>query len=398
MLKKRSVIAGPTFISLGLMGSFHAFWGTTLPVLREFLDLNIEQAAVLTACNQAGQAVACLLGGLLCDLMRRDRVLLLGCLLLGFGAFILGGPKSYAANIVLVFWMGLGCGLMLSSSNALLVGLFPDRKGTILNIHHSVYGAISLISPLVMASLLQAQAGWQRGYAGLGWMLIAVCIFFLFTAVPTGRNNGRTPFFKDARRLFSNDNFVSLLLIATFAVGAQIAVMFLSVTYLMEAKGLNIIEASAVLSAFFVCIFAGRLVCSWLSFHMSSTRILLILLLLQFAALLIAWQASGWVSAMAVAVSGLGCSGIFPSLLALTGTLFFSVAGTSLGVLASMIWVGGMFIVWTAGLLSQRMSVQWGFVAIVLASLSGIMVHLIKYKLFLQAETVASIAAESVDN
>jgi fucose permease len=278
------------------------------------------------------------------------------------------------------------------------VGLFPDRKGTILNIHHSVYGAVSLLSPLVMAVLLQAETGWQYGYVGLGWVLLAVCIFFLFTAVPTERNHDRTPFLKDARRLFRSGNFVPLLLIATFAVGAQIAVMFLAVTYLVEAKGLNIIEASAVLSAFFVCIFAGRLICSWLSFHMSSTRIVLILLFLQLSGLLVAWRASGWISAVALAISGLGCSGIFPSLLALTGTLFFNVAGTSLGVLASMNWIGGMLIVWMAGQLSQRISVQWGFVAIVLASLAGVAVHLLKYKTFLHAETVASIAAESVDN
>ncbi|MEJ2731437.1 MAG: MFS transporter [Deltaproteobacteria bacterium] len=398
MLKKRSVIAVPTFFSLGLMGSFHAFWGTTLPVLRTFLDINIEQATVLTAYNLAAQAVACMLGGLLSDLMRRDKILLIGCLLLGSGAFILGGPRSYVANIILVFWMGLGCGLMLSSSNALLVGLFPDRKGTILNIHHSVYGAVSLISPLVMAALLQAGTGWQRGYVGLGWVLMAVCNFFLFTTVPTVRNNDRTPFLKDARGLFSSGNFVPLLLIATFAVGAQIAVMFLAVTYLVEAKGLNIIEASTVLSAFFVCIFAGRIICSWMSFHMSSTRIVLILLFLQLAGLLVAWQASGWLSAIAVAISGLGCSGIFPSLLALTGTLFFNVAGTSLGVLASTVWIGGMFIVWMAGLLSQRVNVQWGFVAIVLASLAGVFVHSLKYRTFLRAETVAGIATESVDS
>lgn len=391
MLRKRSVIAVPTFISLGLMGSFHAFWGTTLPVLRNFLDLNIEQVAVLTAYNLAAQAIACVLGGLLSDFIRRDKILLIGCLVLGSGVFILGGPKSYVANIVLAFWMGLGCGLMLSSSNALLVGLFPDRKGAILNIHHSVYGAVSLLSPLVMAALLQTQTRWQNGYVGLGWILMAVCIFFLFTRVPTGRNNDQTPFFKDAGRLFSGGNFVALLLLAIFAVGAQIAVMFLAVTYLMEAKGLGIIQASTVLSAFFVGIFAGRIICSWLSLHMSSTRIILILLLLQFAALLIAWQASGWIAATALAISGLGCSGIFPSLLALTGTLFFNVAGTALGVLAAMNWIGGMLIVWLAGLLSQRISVHWGFVVIVLASLSGIVVHLIKYKPFLQAETVAAI-------
>ena len=78
MLKKRSVIAVPTFISLGLMGSFHAFWGTSLPVLRTFLDLNIEEATVLTAYNLAAQAIACVLGGLLCDLIRRDKILLIG--------------------------------------------------------------------------------------------------------------------------------------------------------------------------------------------------------------------------------------------------------------------------------------------------------------------------------
>ena len=207
MLKKPSVIAVPTFISLGLMGSFHAFWGTTLPVLRAFLDLNIEQATILTAYNQAGQAIACLLGGLLCDLIRRDKILLIGCLLLGSGALILGGVKSYIANIVLIFWMGMGCGLMLSSSNALLVGLFPNRKGTILNIHHSVYGAFSLISPLVMAALIQTQIHWRQGYTGLGWLLLIVCIFFLFTKVCNERTHDRTPFFKDARRLFSGSDF-----------------------------------------------------------------------------------------------------------------------------------------------------------------------------------------------
>jgi len=390
MLKKRSVIAVPAFISVGLTGAFHAFWGTGLPILREFLGLNLEKAAVLTAYNQAGQAIACLLGGLLCDRFRRDRILCLGCLLLGSGAFILGGVKSYAANIVLIFWMGLGCGLMLTSSNTLLLGLFPDRKGTILNIHHSVYAAFSLVSPLVMASLLQHQTGWQKGYVALGWLLMTVCIFFLLTHVSIERTGQRTSLFKEAGRLFRSSNFLPLVLISAFAVGTQIAVMFLAVTYLIEVKGLALFEAGIVLSAFFVCLFTGRLICSWLAIYLSTTRIILILLFLQLSALLVAWQTTGWISAAALALSGLGCSGIFPSLLALTGTLFFNVAGTALGVLAAMNWVGGMLIVWMAGLLSQRVNVQFGFVAIVLASFTAMAIHLLKYKTFLQAETAGS--------
>ena len=119
---------------------------------------------------------------------------------------------------------------------------------------------------------------------------------------------------------------------------------------------------------------------------------------LQLTALLMAWQTGGWISAAALAISGLGCSGIFPSLLALTGTLFFNRAGTSLGVLAAMNWVGGMFIVWIAGLLSQRVSVQFGFVAIVFASLAGVVIHLLKSKTFLQAETAGVAFRPQPDN
>jgi fucose permease len=386
MPTRRSVIAGAAFISLGLMGSFHAFWGTTLPLLRSFLDINIEKAAVLTVYNQAGQAIACILGGLMADRMRRNKILLLGCLLLGSGAFMLGGVKSYPANIVLILWMGLGCGLIVSSSNALLVGLFSDRQGPILNIHHSVYGAVSLISPMVMVYLIQKQLRWQNGFMGLGGLLLVLCIVFLFIKVPEQHANDRIAFFKDARRLFTSGNYIPLLLIALFAVGAQVSIMFLTVTYLMEAKGLNIVQASTVLSAFFVCLFAGRLICSWLTYHMPTTRIILILLFLQLTALLVAWQTAGWLSAAALAISGLGCSGIFPSVLALTGTLFFELAGTSLGLLAAMNWVGGMIIVWMAGLLSQQVSIQFGFLAIVLASTAAMGIYILKYKNFLQKE------------
>jgi fucose permease len=386
MPARRSVIAGAAFISLGLMGSFHAFWGTALPLLRSYLDINIEKAAVLTVYNQAGQAIACILGGLMADRIRRNKILLLGCLLLGSGAFMLGGVKSYPAHIVLIFWMGFGCGLILSSSNVLLVGLFSDRKGPILNIHHSVYGAVSLISPMVMVYLIQNQLRWQNGFMGLGWLLLALCLVFLFMNVPNRHANGRIVFFKDARRLFTSSNYIPLLLIALFAVGAQISIMFMAVTYLMEAKGLNIVQASTVLSAFFVCIFAGRLACIWLTYHMATTRIILALLFLQLSALLVAWQTAGWISAAALAISGLGCSGIFPSVLALTGTLFFELAGTSLGLLAAMNWVGGMIIVWMAGWLSQQVNVQFGFLAIVLASTAAMVIYLLKYKTFLQAE------------
>ena len=55
-------------------------------------------------------------------------------------------------------------------------------------------------------------------------------------------------------------------------------------------------------------------------------------------------------------------------------------------------------IFWMTGLLSQRVSAQFGFIAVALASLAGVMVHLLKYKTFLRAETAAAIDVKYVDN
>jgi MFS family permease len=157
MIQNRAIVTGPTFISLGLMGAFFAFWGTTLPAVRVFLDINIEKAALLTACGQASHAIVCFLGGILSDLMRRARILMAGCFFLGSGVFLLGSLDTYLANVLLVLWMGIGSGLILSSSNALLVGLYPDKKGPIMNFHHGTFGIVSLASPLVMGYLLSQQ-------------------------------------------------------------------------------------------------------------------------------------------------------------------------------------------------------------------------------------------------
>ena len=95
MIQRRSIITGPTFTAMALVGVFHAFWGTTLPAIRDFLQINVEAAALLSSANLVGQAAACLPGGLLCDLLRREKVLMLGCFMLGSGLLLLSSIPFY---------------------------------------------------------------------------------------------------------------------------------------------------------------------------------------------------------------------------------------------------------------------------------------------------------------
>ena len=379
MIQNRAIVTGPAFISLGLMGASFAFWGTSLPALRVLLDINIEKAALLTACGQASHALVCFLGGILSDLMRRDKVLMAGCFFLGSGVFLLGNLDTYFANVLLVLWMGIGSGLILSGSNALLVGLYPDKKGPIMNIHHGTFGVFSLVSPLIMGYLVLQQDRWQQGYDGLGILLLALGVFFAFTTTASVPSLGLRKFVGDLGKAAANAGFGHLMLMGFLGVGTQFALMFLSVTFLTEAKNLGIFQASVVLSLFFVGLFVGRFCCAWIALRVLNTRIIVFLLVLQTISLFIAWRSEGWMSALALVASGLACSGIFPCLLALTGSLFFGVAGTALGLLASMNSLGGVCIVWISGMLSQSGGIGFGFLAMVISSAAGLLLFLLRY-------------------
>jgi len=370
MIRSRSLITGPTFLAMGLIGVFHAFWGTSLPALRDYFAVSIEEAALLSSANLVGQAAACFPGGLLCDLLRREKVLMAGCFMLGLGVLVLCMIHSYPVAVLTAFWMGLGCGLVIISSTAVFVALYPDRKGPIINLNQVLYGGLLLVSPLIMGHMLTSSMGWKGGFVALGVILAGAGIFFLFTHIPRSASGNIREFAGDVRRLFGSRIFFILVLTNGAGVGAQIGVMYYVVTLLTDAKGFSILRAGGVLSLFYICLFAGRLACSWASLRKALTLIIVVLLLLEFSGLMIAWQGKGWISAAGVAVAGLGCSGLFPCLLALTGTLFSDLAGTSMGALTSAGYVGGMFIVWASGYSSQKLGLNYGFVPMLLGSLT----------------------------
>jgi len=387
MIRSRSPITLAAFLALGLNGMTFAFFGTGLPALRTYLGINLEAAALLTALLQAGFSVASLTGGILSDFVRRDRILMGGCLILGAGTFLLGSFPSFIATVWVVVSMGIGAGLILSSSNVMLVELHPDRKGMILNIHHIFFGLGSLLGPLIMGRLL-LRNNWQSGYDGLALSLFMIFVFFIFADPAFDSIRNRRNILQDLGKLLADKYYILMVLVSALAIGTQLALMLLSVTFLEEAKGMTISAASIGLSSFFICLVLGRLLCSWLSLRICNSKIVFTLLCLQVVAVFTVWQGNGWVSFFAVILSGLACSGIFPGLLALNGIMFFNVAGTALGILSTMGGVGSILIIWMTGVLSQRIGVEFGFVVPVISSLAALILFLTSYRAICQSEAL----------
>jgi fucose permease len=381
----RPVLTAGAFAALALNGMSFAFVGTSLPALRAFMHINVELAGSLMAIFQAGFTLFTLTGGLLSDHIRRERVLLLGSLLLAVGAVLLGHWTVYCVNLLIFLCLGMGAGLVLSGSNALLVGLYPNQKGLILNIHHVFFGLGSLVGPLIMGRLLSV-GEWLRGYQGLAAGSVCMAVLFFLVNNPREKTPEKPHFISQVGGLLTAPIFMVMAGVSALAVGVQLAIMLLAVLFLTEAKAQPIGMASLALSMFFVLLVVGRLIFGWLSMHVGNSKIILVLLTLQASTLFLIWRCMGALSLVFIALSGLACSAIYPSLLALTSLLFKSVEGSALGILSTLAGLGSILICWLNGFVAQRTTVETGFFVLIAASCGALTLFGLNFPRLLESE------------
>jgi len=385
LIENRLLITAANFIAVGGMGMSMGFLGPSLPLLRESLRIDLGGAGLFTSGIQFGYGLMGPVGGILSDSFRAERVLAAGCLFLGGSTVLFGLWKSYALNLILVTLTGIGCGLVLGSSHALLVGLHPRRKGSILNFHHIFAAGGSLVAPLVIGYLLSRQERWQYGYEGLGGFVLALAVFLMFVRAPKGEVKNQMRF-KLVHRLSRQKNFIFIVLVDFLSMGTQFSIIYFSVTFLQEAKGFSVVTASAILSAFFIFMILGRLICGWLMMRVANTHIILILLFSLILITIVGWSGREWVSAVGVMLTGLAISGIFPSLVALTGEIYHDMAGTAMGFMVMMSGFGGMFFCWVTAVFSQRTNLEFGFIVPIASAAIALALFSVPYRSILQNE------------
>ncbi len=345
---------------MSFLGMSRTFLGTALPAIRSSLDLTILQAGTLTALLQLGFSIAVFVGGPLSDTLKKGSMLALGCLVLGINLLLFGFSNWFWMSLMGICLVGIGGGLIESSSNPLLIQLFPGRESMIMNLHHFFFAVGSLAGPLMMGAALVKSIPWQWAYFGFGFFVLAVSLFLLFQKTSTIQSNRRFQM-KVLPTLMSEKAFRTLFLVTFFNNGVQNGIGFWMVTFLKESKGVPIALASLSLFFFFACLAVGRLSSSYFITKFQEMSYLSGLLSILFFALLLSTFAPGRWAIPFFALCGLAHSGVFPSLLGMSGKLYSENPGTALGLIATAAGLGAMVVPWLISLVSQMTTLQTGF-------------------------------------
>lgn len=286
----------------------------------------------------------------------------MGCLLMGIHLIFFGLSEGFWLALVTIAFVGIGGGLIESSSNPLLVQLYPGRESSIMNLHHFFFAMGSLAGPIIMGALLANSIPWQWGYIGFGIFAPSLCIFLPVQSVPAHQNT-RGFDVRQIERLMIDRTFLSLFFVLFFNSGVQNGICFWMVSFLKETRGLSIALASFSLFLFFACAAAGRLLASYVITQIHEALYLLGLLSLFLLSLLLAVLVPGVWSIPFFALCGFAHSGITPSLLGVVGRCYSEIPGTAMGILATGAGLGSVVVPWLMSLVSQLTTLKTGFLS-----------------------------------
>ena len=320
----------PTALAILAYGMISALLGTLLPDLSRRLALSDGQSGTAAFVQSVGLIISCLLTGILID-RKGTKVGLVGGL--GIAALALVGlaqASSFALLAGSMLWLGLGSGMVSTSTNTIASELSPERRPAMLSFMNVFFGVGGLLTPLIGAYVF----GINK--VGLCYLVasITTAVFLTNVFVPS-KPRPKTDSFSltEALKLIGNSQLILMSLMLFLYVGCEVGMWNWLARHLVS-QGIPENTALRTLSfGFALGMLLGRLVASRILVSVSVVNVTLV------SALIMALTTWGVLqtndprlAGVLVFCAGLAMAPVFPAILGLVGDRFPVMTATAMGV------------------------------------------------------------------
>ncbi len=340
-----------------------------LPEMRARLQIDLAQQGNVFLLLYAGIFLATLASGPVIDSIGNKLILVVSSLLVAAGMAGFAYAHSFGGAATPAVVLGLGGGGLNTSTNALVSGLFGEKRGPMLNVLGIFYGIGALCIPLLAAAIvghfpIAPQLLFCAGLAG------ACALLFLTMKFPEASEAQRFSL-REAMQVARTPGVLVLGFLLFCQSGNEASVAGWTSTYVGET-GLGAATATLILAGYWAALMVGRLAAAQLLKFVGKRQLVLGsgLGAALGAAILLTNRSEGMLVA-GVLVIGLSYAGVFPTALAIAGDAYRKLAGTVFGLLFAIALLGGMSLPWAVGQISQHLGVRYGMV-VPLAGAAGI--------------------------
>jgi fucose permease len=363
------------FFSLGLMT---AALGPLLPTLAGQTGVDLAAVGSVFTGIFFGALAAQIISGPLGDRWGQVWVVLIGAGVIMIGTFLMSFSDTLPLLLTMSVLAGFGHGSVDLGGNVWIAQLFNHRSVSAVNLLNFFFG-LGAASGAAAAGL--AMRWWGTGLPAL-WLScileIAALIGFLFARGLLNNTPNTTP----AHTITPKSKIYSTALVWLFGlliliyVGIENGVGGWATTFLQQVGDIPTSQAALITSGFWLMLTAGRMMGAAAGMHLAAPRLLIFTLTgTSLAGLLLVFGHQNIVLTIAaILLMGFCFAPIYPTMIAITTSVFPKDAGKAAGVVASMGSVGGMLLPWLLGIVltSLGLSVFTIFTLVAILCMMGI--------------------------
>ncbi len=334
----KSRLIPAAILAILVYGMIAAVLGTLLPELSKRFALSIDRNGTIASVQAIGLIIASLAVGPLIDNKGKKTGLLLGLALVTIALFALPQVPGYLAIIAAMLLLGLGGGIIVTGSNALVSDISEDRRATTLNLLNLFFGLGGFATPFIGAFFF---AGNTIALCYLiAALSAATLLLYVFTPMPppSGERGFKAG---EAAQLLGRPALFLLSIFLFLYVACEVGVWNWLVKHLV-AQGVPEASALKILSfGFALGLLAGRVLVSPILIKVAAPTVTL------FAAILMAGTTYGMLqtsdpvtAGILVFCAGLAMAPVFPTTLAMVGDTFPRMTATAMGIAITCGWIG----------------------------------------------------------
>ncbi|MDQ6800878.1 MAG: MFS transporter [Acidobacteriota bacterium] len=312
-----------------------------MPEVRERIHVDLAQQGDIFLLLYFGVFLSTIIVGPVIDSFGNKIVLTLSAVLVVAGLLGFSVARSFFPALSSAFILGFGGGGLNTAANALVADLYPDNRGTMLNLLGVFYGCGAVL--IVSSSMYLLPVG----------MALSAISAIVYVVLPFPRPKEAVGF-----SLFASVRAAKYPMVMVFAAllfcesGNESAIGSWTATY----TGSN-----SILAAYWAGLMAGRLLGAKILAYIRKERLVFMSGIGSAigTAILVGSKSLMMMSAGAVIV-GLSFAAIYPTTLAIAADRYERLAGTIFGLLFATGLLGAMAFPWVIGQMSEHFGLRAG--------------------------------------
>ena len=370
MIRSRNILTLSSFTAMFFLGVGSAVIGAA----SRNIGLSPDQIGLLLASQNIGFILAVITVGTLADSTDKARLMFAASLIIAVSFFFFYLKDAFILNLGIMLIIGVGIGGYEGAADAMLLDIHARRQSLFISVNHFF---VTFGELMIVIYLIFLQMNWRESMVQSAAAVLVLAIIFGLSRVPPRKMMAEN-FRKRLAFIAKQRPVLVLFLMASCAVGIELALIGMITSLLMEFYGFDQVTSKLGLVAFLAGIAAGRLVLGVLARKSQLLKYITALFALTAAVLsFLLFASPGTVMAyILLIVSGTTISVIFPLIIALTGLKYPEMSGMVMGIIKLGIPVGGIVVPLMLSLLVQLTSFKTALVLFPLIGVVGFMLAL----------------------